>query len=359
MVFHAGIPNDDDYKIFQNRVIHRSETPFYFKPYTGNVNWGEEISVEEFFVSEPSTTLNHFFDLADCLGLLIIRNDTILYEKYDKRYNEHSIFNSFSMAKSMVTALVEIAIEEGYIEGMDDYLVDYLPEFKQKKGFDKIKLSHLIAHESGIYVSFGIPDAPFYWGNNLRKLASKAVVVRPPEKKFVYSSINFVFLGMILERATKQNLTDYFTTRLWQPLGMESDALWSVDVSSSKKMQKALEKSFCCINARMVDFAKYGRLFMNNGNFEGKQIISKEFVKSSIEAKEPKKGNVQKRRFFQNNWALGPKEYGSFYTWGLWGQTIYVYPKKNVIIVRFSKVKLFNYNPTYFFKSVLQIIDQL
>lgn len=359
MVIHAGVPNDDDYKIFQNRLIRRSDNPFYFARYEGDKDWGSEIFVEENFVSDPSIDLDQFFEESASLGLMIIRNDTILYEKYDKDYSQYSIFNSFSIAKSMVATLVEIAIEEGYIETMNDYLVDYLPEFKYKKGFDKIKISHLISHESGLYVSIGMPDAPFYWGTNLRKLAANAYVARPPEKKFVYSSINLVFIALILERATHQHLSDYFTTRLWQPLGMESDALWSVDVSSNKKMENALEKAFCCINARMVDFAKYGRLFMKYGDCNGKQIISREYVENTVCQKEPEKGKIAKRRFFQNNWALGPKEYGSFYAWGLWGQAIYVYPKKNVIIVRFSKVKLLHYNPFYFLKSVLQISDQL
>ena len=103
-----------------------------------------------------------------------------------------------------------------------------------------------------------------------------------------------------------------------------------------------------------MDFAKFGRLLLNKGNWNGKQVIPEEFIH---EATTPSIKNGGKMTYGYNM-GIGPVKYGSFFSVGLYGQFIYLYPARNVIIVRFGKSG-YNYQPNYWKSIMLQIIDQL
>lgn len=82
-------------------------------------------------------------------------------------------------------------------------------------------------------------------------------------------------LGLVLERALKdKTITQYLQEKLWTPLGMEYDASWSID-----KKKDGLEKTFCCLNARARDFAKIGRLYLQNGKWNDQQIVPADWLR--------------------------------------------------------------------------------
>ena len=99
-----------------------------------------------------------------------------------------------------------------------------------------------------------------YYGRNLDRHVSKLIIEEDPDQSFEYISVATQMLGMVLQEATGQTLSDYCEQKLWKPLGMEYPASWSVD------RKKGREKSFCCLNARARDYAKFGRLFLKEGN---------------------------------------------------------------------------------------------
>lgn len=132
--------------------------------------------------------------------------------------------------------------------------------------------------------------------------------------------------------------------------GMEAAASWSLD----GKDEKTIEKAFCCLQARTIDFSKFGRLYLNNGNWEGKQIVPKKWVDYSTHP-DPSGNN---KHFYNNNWGLGPLKYSSYYAIGLYGQFLYMYPEKNILIVRFGNTDT-AYHPNYWKEVFLQLIDQL
>ncbi|MEZ4799707.1 MAG: serine hydrolase [Flavobacteriales bacterium] len=139
---------------------------------------------------------------------------------------------------------------------------------------------------------------------------------------------NTQLLGLILERALKtRTITDYFQEKLWTPLEMEYDGSWSID-----RKKDGIEKTFCCVNARARDFAKIGRLFLNNGNWNGKQIVSESWVKESTKV-DTSEGSAS---YYQYQWWL-PSPNGDFTAEGILGQYVYVDPKTNTIIVRLGK----------------------
>jgi len=176
------------------------------------------------------------------------------------------------------------------------------------------------------------------------------------DKYFDYQSVNTQLLGLILERATNKKLYTYMQEKIWQPLGMESDMLWSID---SKKNDEV--KAFCCMNARAKDFAKFGRLYLNNGNWNGKQIIPKNWVEKTIKINDDRNHYIYQNQFWHfpkealtsqidtnsldvkhihfhkdsTQWVSFPS--GIYYAEGHLGQYIINVPDKNLIIIRFGK----------------------
>jgi CubicO group peptidase (beta-lactamase class C family) len=245
-----------DYKKFQSRPLTADTLPYNFQ----TTNFGK-------FPKElKGIPFDKYLDDNKTVAFLIIKNDTIQYEKYFKGYDKQSIVPSFSMAKSVTSILIGCAIDEGLIKSVDEPISNYIPELK-KNGFDKVTIKHLLQMTSGIkfnesYINPFGDAASFYYGLNLRKEIKKMKLKTEPGKKFEYVSGNTQLLGLVLERSLKnKTITSYLQEKIWSPLGMEYDASWSID-----RKKNGLEKTFCCLNARARDFAKIGRLYLKNGN---------------------------------------------------------------------------------------------
>jgi CubicO group peptidase (beta-lactamase class C family) len=351
----GALPNQNDYSHFPQRKIENQSPVFNFIKPNKDPSLGKLIGLTNKSLNPSNVELDSFVKLHNTISFLIIRNDTILYEKYNGKYADTSLVSSFSMVKPMISTLIGIAVEEGKIKSVDNPITDYLPEFKNKLGFDKITIKNLLQHTSGIKFSdqeFNIvsDNAEFYWGHDLRKDMTALTIKTAPNTEFHYSSANTQLLALIIERITNNLVSSYLGTKIWQPLGMEAPAYWSLDRNDGNGMEKA----FCCLQARTVDFAKFGRLYLNKGNWEGNQIVSRAWVEQSTHT-DPSNNN---RHYYNNNWGIGPLKYNSFYAVGLYGQYLYLYPEKNIQIIRFGDSSL-SYNPNYWQDIFIQIIDQL
>ncbi|GBF21586.1 6-aminohexanoate-dimer hydrolase [Arenibacter sp. NBRC 103722] len=354
-VRYGALPNQNDYKHFAQRQIDNNGAPFCFSYGEKEYKLGSTIGLTNRDLNSTNVSLDSLVQLHKTLSFLIIRNDTILYEYYQEPYSDIALLSSFSMVKPMISTLIGIAIEEGRVRSVEDRIVDYLPEYRNRSGWGKIKVRHLLHHTSGIKFTDGkfsltSDNAKYYWGNGLRDELSNATLETTPDIKFKYSSVNTQLLGRIIEEVTEGTVSEYLEAKLWKPLGMEAPASWSLD----RKDEKAMEKVFCCLQARAIDFAKFGRLYLNDGNWNGQQIVPKKWIAYSTTS-DPSGGN---KHYYNNNWGLGPMKYGSYFAVGLYGQFLYLYPEKNIIIVRFGNTDT-SYHPNYWKETFLQIIDQL
>jgi Beta-lactamase class C and other penicillin binding proteins len=290
--------------------------------------------------------VDQFFTETDTTSFIVIKDDKVIYERYFNNYDRESINTSFSMAKSFLSFLIGKAVEEGYIESIDAPITKYIPEL-DGRGFEEISVKHLLMMSSGIRYREGQlllgDDAKTYYSPNLRRLAiEETQIVEPPGGRFLYNNYHPLLLGLILERATKQSVADYLHETLWKPIGMEYSASWSID-----SQKHGFEKMESGINATSIDYAKFGRLFLHNGNWEGEQIISSQWVTESTTAMaEPRDDyydNYSDWDFFKRNqgyykymwWGYQRDEDDyDFFANGKYGQIIYVSPKHNVVIVR-------------------------
>jgi CubicO group peptidase (beta-lactamase class C family) len=309
-----------DYKIFPARPLDKASTPFRFAeaPVTDRVGRARTYKIDSVVRANNS------------VAFLIIRNDTILFERYYQGYDSASMVASFSMAKSYTSALVGAALADGFIKSVDEPITHYLPELNKRSGFRDITIQHLLQMTSGIrasesyYNPFG-QAAKLYYGRNLRGYLAKLKTDYSPGTRFAYRSVNTQLLGLIVERATKKPITDYMNEKIWRYLGAEYEASWSID-----KKRNGLEKTFCCINARARDFAKFGRLFQHRGNWNGQQVLPADWVNASITS-DKTAGGVG---YYRYQWWLSDR---GFYADGFHGQYIYVSRTKNLVFVRLGK----------------------
>lgn len=311
-----------DHKIFESRPLTAGTSAFHFHT-TSSGKFPKELN---------GTPFDAYLEDNKTVAFLIIKNDTIQYEKYFKGYDKARIVPSFSMAKSVTSLLIGCAIDEGLIKSVEEPITNYIPELAQN-GFEKVTIEHLLQMTSGLqfnesYINPFGDAASFYYGTNLRKEIGKMTLKSEPGKKFEYVSGNTQLLGLVLERALNgKSITSYLQEKIWTPLGMEYDASWSID-----REKNGLEKTFCCLNARARDFAKIGRLYKNKGNWNGKQIISQKWVEASTKL-DTSEGSAN---FYQYQWWL-PTPGEDFMAEGILGQFIYVHPAKDLIIVRLGK----------------------
>ncbi len=345
---YRAYPSNQDYKTFVNEVIERSEAPFSF----------EEMPLEDrpdLFLNDETNGVFLFNHLDKTLeehnntGFLIIQHDTIIYERYESGYDQDSYHPSFSVAKSFTSALVGIAMDEGFIRDEHDLVLQYIPELEKHPESQTLTIKHLLNHTSGLKVKLQV-DANLYYGNDIWKGINQIKFDYPPGTKQYYANINTQLLGIVLKRATGEANYQYLQEKLWKPIGMESDALWSVDKKNH------LTKAYCCLSATARDYAKLGRLYLNMGDWNGQQIVSEDWVRKST-ARDTTDGSSYGYGY---SWQIGLKEYGDYQAAGLNEQYIYVNPKKQLIIValndREKRIKYKNLNWHYVFR---QIGDQL
>ena len=271
----------------------------------------------------------------ETVAFLVIINDSITYEEYWHGYSEDSASNSFSMSKSYISTLVGVAIKDNLIN-IDQKVCDFLPEYCGEKE-KLLTIKNLLTMSSGLnwnesyYNPLG-KIAEAYYGNNLKKLVMNLKVIEPPGKVFKYYSCNTQLLAFILESTTGKSINEYASEKLWIPMGAKHPALWNTDKKEGD------EKAFCCINSNARDFARIGKLYMNNGNWNGTQIIDSTYVSQATSAADllDKYGNKNLNYGYQF-WITNYKDLDIYYARGLWGQYVICIPDKDMIIVRLGR----------------------
>ncbi len=327
--FYWNFADINDYKKFPAYEINKADEPFKF------YEAAHPISLkipDKFKNSDNETSFDEFLIQHKTIAFLIIRNDTIIFEKYFKKHTKESIMPSFSVSKAFVSALTGIAIEDGFIKNTNQKASEFLPELS-KNGFDKVSIENLLNMRSGIkfseaYLNPFAETGKFYYGRNLKKYIRKLKVKEKPGEKYEYQSGNTQILAEIIENTSGKKLSEYLEEKIWKPIGMKYYASWNYD---SKK--SGMIKAFCCLNGRARDFAKFGRLYLKNGNWNGKQIIPADWIKRSTSVINDSKDGQGYSYTYQ--WRVTGN--GCFFAKGLLGQYIYVDPVRNLIFLRFGE----------------------
>ena len=274
-----------------------------------------------------------FLRRTDTRAFLVAHDDRVVYERYLGGTDRGTLHTTWSVAKSVLSTLVGIAIEEGMIEDVDDPVTEYIPELAEKDPrFERVTLRHLLTMSSGLqYWETDLPwpfadDSYTYYGPDLRAIAlEKSEVERPPGEEFHYNNYNPLLLGLVLERVSGMSIAEFASTRLWQPLGAERDATWSLDSEES-----GFEKMESGVNATAADYARFGLVFLHGGEWGGERIVSEDWVREAT-ALDTTTDPADRYQYF---WWIDVERPGRFYALGNLGQYIYVAPDAGAVIVR-------------------------
>tara|TARA_A100001015_G_scaffold273024_1_gene328082 strand:- start:9993 stop:11132 length:1140 start_codon:yes stop_codon:yes gene_type:complete len=304
-----------DYEYFENREIKNSvPQPWLLHEKYNSVTQSENLKK----LNEETKTKS----------FLVIKNDSIVFEKYFDDHKSTSLSNSFSVAKSIVTSMLFKAIMEGEIKGLDQPLSDYFEEYKEGLA-SELTVGDLASMSSGMkwsekYYSVINITSESYFTDDLRSVVLRQDIIDKPGQSFRYSSGDTQLLGMVIEKATGTTLTNYLSEKFWQPMGAENSALWQIDSAKS-----GMEKAYCCIASTARDFARFGKLFINKGKWNDEMILDPSYIDLSINPV------FEDSPYYGYGWWLYNYEGKKVFTMnGHLGQFVISFPDENIIIVR-------------------------
>jgi CubicO group peptidase (beta-lactamase class C family) len=329
----------DDHRIFANRTVERGAQASQLRSLSRVPRFVADLKVPN--EAGESRPLDAYLDDTSTAAFVVLRDDRIVYERYSRGFDERSLLNSFSIAKSIMATLVGIAVAEGRIASLDATVADYRPEFAATP-YGAVTLKSLLMMTSGMGDRASVLPgrAQFYYGDDLHEVIEGSRPESRPANGWRYSEADVQMLGFVLEAAVGKSVSAYLAEKLWKPLGMESPALWAMD------RENGTEKTFCCISARARDFARFGRLYLENGSWNGEQIVPASWTSRSVVPGVRTHDGYTHRHLW---WTPEGNE-GDYYAYGHNGQYVYVNPAARVVIVKFSETN--RQDPLPMFRAV-------
>lgn len=358
LVLQGGRAGIGDHRHFAGMPIARAEQPSPLPAAPAPLRWpgGLDSVAAEADVAAHGT-----------VALLVARRGQLVYEHYFDGYTADRPTAVFSIAKSVVSLLLGMAIEDGSITGVDEPVTRHLPELAaQDPRFAQVTLRHLLAMRSGIAFDEGYRSptsdaARFYLSPDLQAEVARLRIERAPNQIHRYQSGDTQLLGQVIERATGMPLARYAQQRLWQPLGAEFDASWSLDSADG-----AQARAFCCLNARARDLLRLGLMVAADGRWNGRRLVGADWLRQSTAAMsglpgvaDPAWRNIERPHapeaaFFAWHWRVRPLPGGpplkpgpSVYAQGLHGQILLIDRERQTVVLRLGRREAGRHWPTW------------
>ena len=281
----------------------------------------EPTSVQELidYIKEPSLNTQ---------AAILIKGNNIIAEYYAEGYNKDDLVTSWSVAKSFSSTLIGIAIDEGYINSVDDSIALYLPEWKTKPQ-ENINLKYLLGMRSGMDDH---PGLGVYFQGDMVSYSLDREISREPGITFSYSNEDSMLFSRIIENATGLDFQEYADTRLFDKLDIKET--WWTDKSGNTLTYAGLDMT-------PREFAKFGLMIAQEGKWIDEQIVSQSWIKeATTEFDNLASYGYQWWTSTISESGLGSArqdDYPFFSALGLDGQYIYIWPEKDLVLVRFTK----------------------
>ena len=264
-------------------------------------------------------------------ALLIVQGGKLRLERYGLGFDADGRWTSFSVAKSFTSTLVGAALRDGFIRSMDDKVSTYIPEMKGS-AYDDVSVQQLLTMTSGVRWNedYADPNSDVARFNNhqpepgvdalvsyMRRLPRDA----PAGTRWHYSTGETNLVGILVSRAVGKPLAQYLQEKIWQPAGMERPATWLLSKSGQ-------EISGCCLQAAPRDFARFGQFILEGARVGGQSVVPEGWLQQATS----KQADIgQPGRGYGYQWWT--YDDGSFSARGIFGQGIFIDPKRQLVIV--------------------------
>jgi CubicO group peptidase (beta-lactamase class C family) len=279
----------------------------------------------------------------DLKGVVILRHGTLVAESYFNHDTATSLHDIRSATKSITATLMGIAIDRHFIHSVDDPISTYLPGIPKDK--QNITIRDLLNMRSGLDADEDDSSTP---GNEDRldqstdwlKTVYAVPMKRPPGKAYLYCSINAFLTGAIIENATKLPLDVFAKQQLFDPLGIQAFTWRHVPIN------RITGQGNLSITTR--DEARIGELFLDDGNFNGQQLLNRDWVQQSVANQVPISFSDPYADFYGYMWYSKAEPVGGHtvlvhFASGNGGNKIYIVPSLDMAIAITSSAYSTNY----------------
>ena len=321
------MPVIDDLETFHRHTVRHDPDRVW--------NWPLSADYNRCQLPEPDV---YYLDSLHTVAFLVIRHDSLLFETYRDGWNDTLTSNIYSATKTIVGMLAGIALDEGKIQSLDDPVSRYIPSYRKGMQAD-VTIRHLLTMSGGMawdeaYSSLFSVTTHGYYGNDLYKLVTGLEVCDRPGVQYSYRSGETQLLAFVIEAATGKTLSQYAEEKLWKPMQAERDAYWLLD------KQDGDEKAFCCFHTTARDVARFARLMLHRGNWNGRQLVSQAYMDEMM----------RPASWLKDQWGKDSLNYYGYQTWimhyhdqvnpymrGMLGQYIIAIPSQDAIVVRLGR----------------------
>lgn len=294
-------------------------------------------------------------------GLVIVQAGEIRLEQYGLDFDASGLWTSFSVAKSFTSTLVGAAIKDGFIDSINDKVSDYIPDLKGS-AYDDVSIRQLLTMTSGVRWNEDYEDKNSdvaLFNEHKAEPGMDATVSymltlprdAPAGEKWAYKTGETNLIGVLVSSATDKTLAKYLSEKIWAPFGMEQNGSWLLGSTGH-------EISGCCIQAATRDFARFGQFMLLGGQIDGNAVLPSGWIAAAT-TKQADIGYSGKGYGYQW-WTYDD---GSFAAQGIFGQGIFVDPKRELVIAsnsnwpRASDYDTVGMQREDFYKSVQAAVD--
>lgn len=284
---------------------------------------------------DNQNTLSSYMNTNHVKGVIVIKDDKIILERYADGIDDKTLWTSFSVAKSISSMLLGVALKDGYVASLDDPLKKYITEFR---GYDygEVTVRQLLTMTSGIAWNEDYEDA----NSDVAQMYQKPCVdkedhilsyMKPlkfahqPGKHWNYSTGETDLVGILIQKATGMSLAEYLSQKIWKPFGMAECAYWLADECSH------LNIGGSGLSASLRDYARLGSVMLHKGKINNQDIFSEDWLENATSLIYDV--NDQGDGYGYLWWRVKD---GSYAAVGIFGQMIYINPNKNVIIAQIA-----------------------
>jgi len=341
-IYDAALPHDlavntfrNTDQLFASRKVTRSDHP---EPFPLNDMLPKEV---HFTFRDSVYTLDDYIERNRVTAMLILKDGQNLFETYRFGNTGQTRWMSMSISKSIVSTLIGAAIHDGYIENIDDPVTRYVPDL-EGTAYDGTTVENILMMTSGVSWNEDYTDPE----SDRRRLLEVQISQQPgavlgvmkelerehePGTFYRYNTGETQIAAEVLHHATGRTLSGYLSDRIWQQIGAEADAYWWLDA------EEGIEIGGSGFSATLRDYARFGQFVLNYGVINGEAVLPENWIREATTPKTlPDGTDIDYGYLWWTAETPAGRRDGAFSADGIFGQTLYLNPSKNVVIVVLS-----------------------
>ena len=283
----------------------------------------QDLGSVEITTDDRKIAVDAFVREGNVAGLIVVKNGTVVYERYELGNTTESRWLSYSVAKSVTSLLVGAAIKDGYIESVDEAVTDYLPRLRDSS-YDDATLRQLLQMSSGVEWTEVYDDLQSDINNvtwptlELYEYLRNKPRAAAPGVRYNYNTAETNLVGTLLRSAIGNNLSTYLSEKIWKPFGMEYDAYWVLSEDGGGEFGGS------SLNATLRDYARIGLFAMRNGVLRnGEAVLPDGWMAEST---------MPSADFAEYGYLWWLHDNGAHAAAGIFGQGIYINPKEQLVV---------------------------